>query len=263
MEKGYRIIEIESVWNFREKCQHDPSTESEGLFTPYIDTFLKIKQEASGWPDWCKTDEDKTRYVTEYHRNEGILLDPLKIEKNKGLRSLNKLMLNSFWGRFGMRYNLPSVKVISPKVLYEMLNSDEIVVTELNLINDEVAEVRSVRKEEFEQTGAKSNVVIAAFTTAQARLKLYDVLDKLENRVLYFDTDSVIYVEREGNPHDWQPKLGDYLGELTDELDGSYITTFLSGGPKNYAFQLANGKTCCKVKGITLNYENGQRIYIR
>ena len=85
-------------------------------------------------------------------------------------------MLNSFWGRFGMRNNLPSVKVInSPKVLYEMLTSDEIVVTELNLINDEVAEVRSVRKEEFEQTGAKSNVVIAAFSTAQARLKLYDV----------------------------------------------------------------------------------------
>ena len=69
VEKGYRIIEIESVWNlwnFREKCQLDPSTESEGLFTPYIDTFLNIKQEASGWPDWCQTDEDKTRYVTEY-----------------------------------------------------------------------------------------------------------------------------------------------------------------------------------------------------
>ena len=42
--------------------------------------------------------------------------------------------------------------------------------------------------------------------------------------------------------------LGDYLGDLTNELDDDvYITTFVSGGPKNYAYQTKNGKTTCKV----------------
>lgn len=45
------------------------------------------------------------------------------------------------------------------------------------------------------------NVVLACFTTAHARLHLYDTLEKLGKRVLYFDTDSIIYhVEGEYNP---------------------------------------------------------------
>lgn len=67
-------------------------------------------------------------------------------------------------------------------------------------------------------------------------MKLYDVSNKVEHRVLHFDTDSVIYVEMDGNPNDWHNKLEDYLVELMDELDGGYIITFLSGGPKNYDY---------------------------
>ena len=39
---------------------------------------------------------------------------------------------------------------------------------------------------------ACSNVIVAAFVTVQARLKLYEPLEKLNERVLYFDTDSII-----------------------------------------------------------------------
>ena len=62
---------------------------------------------------------------------------------------------------------------------------------------------------------------------------------------------------------------GYYLGDLTDELEefgsGSYIEEFVSGGPKNYAFSVfspTTGKrtTKCKVKGITLNYENSRVV---
>ena len=51
------------------------------------------------------------------------------------------------------------------------------------------------------------------------------------------------------------PPFGDYLGELTNELDDEdHITTFVSGGPKNY------GKTICKVCGFTLNYRGSQKL---
>ena len=57
-----------------------------------------------------------------------------------------------------------------------------------------------------------------------------------------------------------EPETGVYLGELTDELDGDYITTFVSGGPKNYAYELSSGKTCCKIRGITLNYQTLEKV---
>jgi hypothetical protein len=46
---------------------------------------------------------------------------------------------------------------------------------------------------------------------------------------------------------------------------GSFIQEFVSGGPKNYAFSVfcpSTGKRThkCRVKGITLNYENSKVV---
>ena len=90
IEKGYQIIKIHEVWHF--------PTHTDELFKEYVNTFLKIKQEASGYPKDCITDEQKHTYIDEYYEHEGIRLDPEKIEYNPGLRSLAKLMLNSLWG---------------------------------------------------------------------------------------------------------------------------------------------------------------------
>ena len=77
----------------------------------------------------------------------------------------------------------------------------------------------------------KTIVFIVAFTTSQARLKLYGALETLKERVLYYNTDSVIYR--------WKPgqvdlPLGEFLGEFTDEVTGHPIVEFVSGGAKNY-----------------------------
>ena len=73
---------------------HFPAHTDE-LFKEYVNTFLKIKQEASGYPKDCVTDEQKQTYIEEYYEHEGIRLDPENIKYNPGLRSLAKLMLNS------------------------------------------------------------------------------------------------------------------------------------------------------------------------
>lgn len=86
LEKGYRVVRVNQVWHFPDK--------SDELFRLYINKFLKIKQESSGFPSWCETEDDKQRYIAEYRDNEGIKLDREKIVKNPGLRALAKLMLN-------------------------------------------------------------------------------------------------------------------------------------------------------------------------
>ena len=56
----------------------------------------------------------------------------------------------------------------------------------------------------------------------------------------------------------WRPgqrsiAIGDFLGNMTDELDGDVITKFVSGGAKNYGYQTRGGKVFCKVRGFALN----------
>ena len=60
---------------------------------------------------------------------------------------------------------------------------------------------------------------------------------------------------------DWNPPLGDYLGELTSEIPpDEHITEFVSAGPKTYRYKLFGGKVCWKVKGITLNVANSEKV---
>ena len=82
------------------------------------------------------------------------------------------------------------------------------------------------KAEDEYQRSFKQNVFIVAFTTSLARLKLYDALDFSGDRVLYYDTDSVIYKTKRGQ--DKLP-LGSYLGEFTDEIGGDVIVEFCSG----------------------------------
>ena len=147
--------------------------------------------------------------------------------------------------------------VTEPKELFDLLYSSEFEVSDARLVNDETVEVHYSNVGEFEEQNNKVNIVIAAFTTAYARLKLYDLLDLLQERVLYYDTDSVVFVHEPGKP---EPPLGDYLGDLTDELDGDYITTFVSGGPKNYAYVTNNDKCVTKIRGITLDHATTKKL---
>ena len=103
-------------------------------------------------------------------------------------------------------------------------------------------------------------VVLACFVTAQARLKLYGEMKKLNERVLYVDTDSIIYKR---NLSAYTPTLGDFLGEFTNEIDpseGDHIIEFVSAGPKNYSYRLDSGIVHSKVKGFSLNFAASKKI---
>ena len=62
VQKGYQVIEVFEVYQYG-VTQYDPKKGGGGLFVEYINTFLKLKAEASGYPDWVRTPEDKDRYI--------------------------------------------------------------------------------------------------------------------------------------------------------------------------------------------------------
>ena len=45
-------------------------------------------------------------------------------------------------------------------------------------------------------------------------------MNKLDNRVMYHNTDSIIYTYK---LQEWIPPIGEYLGDLMDELSCSKI----------------------------------------
>ncbi|CAC5373506.1 unnamed protein product [Mytilus coruscus] len=75
------------------------------------------------------------------------------------------------------------------------------------------------KKEEYSKPNPSVNVYIALFTTAHARLKLYELLDILQERVLYMDTDSCIYNDDGSEAcKKVENMMGSKLGDLTDEI---------------------------------------------
>ena len=239
--RGYILIRIHEVWHF--------TNSEEGLFADYVNTWLKIKQESAGWPSWCQTDDQKQEYKRLYKENEGIELQ--NVQKNPGRKQVAKLMLNSFWGKFGERTNKSKVlQLKQPHELFNILTDGANHVQSLRICNDDILEVVYKQTDANDQPNPKTNIFIAAFTTCWARLKLYSHLHRLQKQVLYYDTDSVIYAWR---PDQHFIPTGDFLGEMTDELDGDTIEEFVSGGAKNYGYRTVGGKFCCKVRGFTLN----------
>uniref|UniRef100_A0ABD2VT53 DNA-directed DNA polymerase n=1 Tax=Trichogramma kaykai TaxID=54128 RepID=A0ABD2VT53_9HYME len=202
-----------------------------------------------------------------YKVAENISLDPDKVEKNPARRAFSKLALNSFWGKFSQRGCLSQTSVIkSRKDLLELLKSPDKETHDIVLVSDETIYAQWKYKQEAENATCYTNVVIAAYTTAQARLVLYEYLEQLDRRVLYCDTNSVIYTSAAG---EYEPPLGTALGAMTDELESygkdTYIRSFVSGGPKFYAYEAYTPGTgelhrCCKIKGISLNHENSKKI---
>lgn len=75
VEEGYRILKTYEVFHFEESSHYDHITGTGGLFAEYVNTFLKIKQDAAGWPEGCETEEQKREYIMLYKEKEGIDLD--------------------------------------------------------------------------------------------------------------------------------------------------------------------------------------------
>jgi hypothetical protein len=139
VQKGYRMIEVYEVYEY-EVTRYDPQTGSGGLFAVYIDTFLKLKAQASGYPSWVRTPEDEDRYIQSFEESQGIRLDKDAIGHNPPKRALEKLCLNSMWCKLTDRKNRVRTKMIcEPRELYRFLATPAIEVTNMMFASDDVA----------------------------------------------------------------------------------------------------------------------------
>ena len=241
VDKGYKVLKVYEVWHF--------ANTSEDLFKGYIRRFMKIKLESSCYDFKKKEEENDFKAKIK----DSLDINVEKFEYNAGLRSIAKLCLNSLWGKFGQRNNMSQTKYVTEvSEFYEILLDDKLDNVNIKFINDNMVQMTYNFKDQFVDNSNNTNIFIACFTTSHARLMLYDKLDFLEKRVIYYDTDSIIYID------DGKKKIdtGDMLGHLTDELGGETISSFVSTGPKSYSFRYGDNCEKSAIKGFTLNHEN-------
>jgi len=185
------------------------------LFSKYVDYFFNIKKVATGI----------TRFIAKLH-------------------------LNSLYGIFGRKLIISEIIIIRKedlpiyllnKVIINIieLNDDYIAIKiSSNLNKSTLAELNSKLQTEFTnnfKSPVLSNVAIAAAITAYARIHMIPF--KLMEGTAYSDTDC-IFTDQPLPPH----LIGDDLGLMKDELNGSFIEEAYFFGIKQYGFWYVDNK---------------------
>ena len=92
-------------------------------------------------------------------------------------------------GKFAQRPNMTKVEYVQdPAKFLEYLVSGENIIKRVDSINKETVRLEYIKEDNFVEEQKNVNIVIAAFTTSYGRLELYKYLEKLGERLLYFDT---------------------------------------------------------------------------
>jgi len=173
VEKGYRILAIYEVYEYQ-FTQYNPETGEGGPFVGYINTFLKLKAEASGYPAWVHNPVDEDRYVDSFSQSEGIRLDEEAIRYNAAKRDLAKLCLKSMWGKLTERNDRTMKKMITePKVLYGFVATPGVEEMNLAFVSDDVVYMSwKYGEDEAVPNVHHSNEDIGSYVKAGARIHL-------------------------------------------------------------------------------------------
>jgi hypothetical protein len=107
------------------------------------------------------------------------------------------------WGKFGQRCGKTEYDFFFDynTLIKQIINNDKICDCYWDIVGENCVELRYKEKEEMFIESDYISEVTAVFTTANARVRLYRMLDWLDpSQVAYCDTDSVIFIVNKKNP---------------------------------------------------------------
>jgi hypothetical protein len=199
----------------------------------------------------------------------------LKMKSTGSERWISKLLLNCLYGTFGRKkelldtiniYNQDLEKYLLTNIIKKIININDKISTLLiikNINSDILENLNSSYSLEIKpfQSTVKSNVAIASAITAYARMYMLNF--KLDNSVVYTDTDS-IFTEKKLESN----LLGKEIGLMKDELKGLTIKEayFLDIKQYGYWFNNSEGERIEKsvfsgVKRNSLSFKEVEYIF--
>jgi len=268
LEKGYRLDKLHRL---------DRYHKAKGLWNSLIkDLYIQKMANAQSTPSLSEQEQLIHDYETFFGMGQQVADSFSSWGNNPAKKQTFKILLNSGWGKHAQRAVMPQTKIIDADAVDEMLALFKNV------------EKKTIRLKDFACLGDKTYVKhlavgsntnpnlhhgylpAAVFVPAYGRLMLFEQLDRLGDRVLMHDTDSVVYLK---DPDHYNIPQGDLWGQWSvekfDTKNGG-IKTFIGLGPKSYAMEACNGKTMFKCKGVSiklaheklLNYETMKKLVL-
>lgn len=195
-----------------------------------------------------------------------------KLDKNNSLQFIFKLLLNSLYGRLGMKDIENRLKILSREeankfitnkniVFYSELH-DKIILRYNNNVNKEIIKFTDLTEksntfvDKIKQRGVISSIPIAAAITSWALIKLLKFLNMNDNKLIYCDTDSITLEKPLDDKYISSTELGKFKLEFIIN-EGIYIS------PKFYGLNCDNGETIIKTKGIAkgkIKYQDLEKL---
>lgn len=248
LENGYEIEQV-----FRIDWYHM----KEGLWNEEIaDAYVDKMKYSNHRP----TPEQEQDILRDYAKFGDHMLNPIRKSfpdwgKNGGKKAIAKIVVNSGWGKQCQKPIMDECTMTSPNedifALAENWKTGSYVLSNIQDIGD--------RSRITTRQSVKNPVInlhttylpAAVYVSAYGRLQLWGAMNILGARVLYHDTDSIIYIYDPLLPNIPEGKvLGDFDREDIDAKNGG-IVEFIGACAKTYGIKMANGKVMVKAKGIS------------
>ena len=167
-----------------------------------------------------------------------------------------KLLLNSLYGRYGMK--MIALRIDNDEEIEEIMLSNDAINYELNYYDGVNAEMPFlISPTELVKKPSSTWFGFAAFTTSYARVSLNKAILAAGDGACYCDTDSVFF-KAEMLPQVLnEVKIGTALGEWDYEVESP--TNFIAYEPKAYVFVDDTGKKIkIRHKGVTTTDAAGE-----
>ena len=217
-------------------------------------------------------EETQIRFKKVYNEKFNIDISFDNWDKRPAAKKTGKILINSGWGKHAENSNHEKVVILK----HNDINQGECFYNSLynkeKLLKQYIpAENETIFKYQQLQTGGtaaehlhKTYLPCAVFVPMYGRLMLYNHLDKLGERVLMCDTDSIKYIDI---PNSYQIEEGDCLGDWEDEGPSE---EFVALCPKSYGQRPLGGTPWFKCKGVNLrrahekifNFEQAKNILL-
>ena len=248
LEQGYTVGHVYMMHEY---------TRMKSLWSDMIKDLISLKIENSGVPAGYTEESLKKEYEDKF----GMKLR--RIEKNPAKKATYKRPATAAWGKCAETPDHMMTEIFMDDDLSRILEiedknkKNELELFTIQSLGDHAALYQYT--ENRDKVAPKLNetyIPAAVFVPAYGRLMLWKMMNRLGERVLMHDTDSIVY---HSVPGEYDPPTGKILGDWELESccdDGCRITSFLGLGPKSYAIKWTDRarqeNVLMKCKGVSL-----------
>lgn len=254
MDNGYVITELHRIDEYKMSSDQWPD-----LIAPlYVEKTINSSNPPEPWGPYIQKLRD---YIPDIADMIQKAKDEGRFKKDNAMKLTAKIAVNSGWGKHAQRANMPQNFMLHHESemneisdLFTNCVNGEYEFIGANSLNDNRTMYTILFNKTRDVDVHSYYIPTAVFVPSYGRLTLWRELNKLGDRVLMCDTDSIVYIWK---PDEYNIPEGDMLGQWSiEDIDSKHggIVEFVGLGPKTYSCKARDGTTLVKAKGISLKH---------